>query len=65
MLIISATPIVKLPYRNKLRIGQCVRVDAIKLDSKSQSGVSLRVVGVWKRGMWFDADYFYGFVDEK
>lgn len=59
MLKISASAQVKMTYNKKFVRGQIVEIDAIKL-CPSQSGVSLRVVGVWNRPMWFDGSYFVG-----
>ena len=47
------------PHSPRLKKGDRVRVDAIKL-AYSRSGYMVRVVGVWKKKTWLDLTWFTG-----
>ncbi len=61
MIRILAQLDVVLDYNEKMKKGDRVAVDALKLTSQ---GLLFRVTHIWKKSQWFHSDWFAG-VEEK
>ena len=45
-------------YSQKVPENTCAVIDRFKLTPSSRTGLSFRVINIWKKPLWIDSDWF-------
>ena len=48
-------------YSDRAKKGTIAETDKIKINKDTASGISVRVVGIWKKPQWFGSGWFKEF----